>query len=97
MKFSLLCGVDNRQTSRCSAIKWQTDTITTARTHDPPIQYLPEPQPFCEACREAELDAAKALQMLTFTAIIPAYYEADMVDMAELGSGGDGDLESSHV
>ncbi|CAK9043877.1 unnamed protein product [Durusdinium trenchii] len=32
---------------------------------------------FEEACREAELDAAKALQMLTFTAIIPAYYEVN--------------------
>lgn len=29
-----------------------------------------------EACGEAELVADKALQMLTFTAIIPAYYEA---------------------
>jgi hypothetical protein len=32
--------------------------------------------PLCQACREAELDADKELRNLTFTAIIPAYYEA---------------------
>eukprot|EP00435_Cladocopium_sp_Y103_P041997 s2729_g11.t1 len=34
-------------------------------------------QAFSEACREAELDADKELQNLTFTAIIPAYYEVN--------------------
>lgn len=34
-------------------------------------------QAFAEACREAELDADKELRNLTFTAIIPAYYEVN--------------------
>eukprot|EP00490_Sorites_sp_Unknown_P011831 CAMPEP_0114692636 /NCGR_PEP_ID=MMETSP0191-20121206/68181_1 /TAXON_ID=126664 /ORGANISM="Sorites sp." /LENGTH=73 /DNA_ID=CAMNT_0001985327 /DNA_START=1 /DNA_END=218 /DNA_ORIENTATION=+ len=34
-------------------------------------------QAFAEACREADLDADKELQVMTFTAIIPAYYEVN--------------------